>query len=401
MAVLSFISGSFCDGDSVVAKVCRELGYELIDEQLYRATAERLRISEDKLHRNLAGSGTFLGGGEKDRIKAYAALEATLAELIGKDNVVITGCPAYLIPGSIAHAIRICVIADYAHRLDKAKESGMSESDAERALREYDSQMNDCANYLTESGAYAQSHFDIVIPVDKTSSDEAVALILKQVQSDAVRTTEWSRAAVTDFLLSARVKDLLVQDGHKVEVFSDNGNVTIGINEHAMRMHSLEEKLKRKALTVDGVSDVTTKLGSRYKTESANPWENMKVPKVLLVDDEREFVQTLSTRLKTRNLESAIAYDGEEALDRIEKEIPDVIVLDLRMPGIDGIETLRRVKSSHPDIEVIILTGHGTDKEQNLAEELGAFAYLRKPVNVNDLARVMREAYAHKARSDE
>jgi len=160
------------------------------------------------------------------------------------------------------------------------------------------------------------------------------------------------------------------------------------------------EKLKKIAMSVPGVNEATTKLGPKFSRAGVNPWEDIEVtPKYLLVDDEVEFVQTLSERLKTRNLESAIAYDGEQALKRIEVETPDVIVLDLRMPGIDGIETLRLIKQSDPSIEVIILTGHGTDKEKTTAEELGAFAYLRKPVNVNELAQIMKEAYAHRRRA--
>jgi DNA-binding NtrC family response regulator len=113
----------------------------------------------------------------------------------------------------------------------------------------------------------------------------------------------------------------------------------------------------------------------------------------LLVDDEKEFVHTLSERLSTRNLESSIVYNGEEALDFVKNDEPDVMVLDLKMPGIDGIEVLRRVKREHPNVEVIILTGHGSDKEESLAEELGAFAYLHKPVNIDLLAQAMKEAY--------
>jgi len=115
--------------------------------------------------------------------------------------------------------------------------------------------------------------------------------------------------------------------------------------------------------------------------------------RVLLVDDEREFVQTLSERLQTRHMEPVIAYDGEEALSRVASDEPEVMVLDLKMPGIDGLEVLRRVKREHPNVEVIILTGHGSEKEEALALELGAFAYLKKPVNIELLTKTMKEAY--------
>jgi len=237
------------------------------------------------------------------------------------------------------------------------------------------------------------------LPMDKLSSEEAAGLIIEQALSDALKTTNWSQAQMQDFLLSSKVKVALFEAGHDVEVFAETGRVTVGINERALIMRRLEDKLTRIASEVEGVQEVATKLGSKFSPTSINPWETMDAqPKILLVDDEKEFVQTLSTRLKTRNLESSIAYDGEQALDMIEKDVPDVIVLDLLMPGIDGIETLRRVKESHSEVEVIILTGHGSDKEKEQAEDLGAFAYLRKPVNINELAQIMREAYMKRRR---
>ena len=109
-------------------------------------------------------------------------------------------------------------------------------------------------------------------------------------------------------------------------------------------------------------------------------------------DDEKEFIHTLSERLQTRNLESAVVYDGEQALSYIDTDAPDTIVLDLRMPGIDGLEALRRIKEEHPHIEVIIVTGHGSEHDEKLARELGAFEYLNKPVDINELAKLIRAA---------
>jgi DNA-binding NtrC family response regulator len=107
--------------------------------------------------------------------------------------------------------------------------------------------------------------------------------------------------------------------------------------------------------------------------------------KILLVDDEKEFVESLSERLSLRDLKADVAYDGEQALEALKKEEPDVMILDLRMPGIDGTEVLRRVKKEHPNVEVVILTGHGTDKDEKEALRLGAAAYLKKPVDIEQL----------------
>ena len=114
---------------------------------------------------------------------------------------------------------------------------------------------------------------------------------------------------------------------------------------------------------------------------------------MLLVDDEREFVETLSERLLMRDIGSAVVYDGEEALRLVSEDEPEVVVLDLKMPGIDGIEVLRRLKQDYPLVEVIILTGHGSEKDRDLCMQLGAFAYLEKPVEIEELSATMQKAY--------
>ena len=118
--------------------------------------------------------------------------------------------------------------------------------------------------------------------------------------------------------------------------------------------------------------------------------------KVLLVDDEQDFVESLAERVKLRDVESDVALNGKEALARVEQDVPDVMVLDLKMPGIDGMEVLRRVRKAYPDVQVIMLTAHGTDKDEEEARRLGADEYLRKPVPIDRLVKVMKAAYKKK-----
>ena len=122
--------------------------------------------------------------------------------------------------------------------------------------------------------------------------------------------------------------------------------------------------------------------------------KNDKKMKILLVDDEKEYVEALSERLQMRKHGSEIAYDGEQALALVKQEGPEVMVLDLKMPGIDGIEVLKRLRQEHPEVAVIILTGHGSSSDRNTCLELGAFAYLQKPVDIEELSATMRRAYA-------
>jgi len=130
----------------------------------------------------------------------------------------------------------------------------------------------------------------------------------------------------------------------------------------------------------------------RAEVEVDTDEEALGALKVLLVDDEEDFVRTVAERMEVRDLGSEVALDGPEALRRLEEEEPDVMVLDLRMPGMGGLEVLERVKKDFPRLEVVILTGHGSDEEEREAERLGAFAYLRKPVDFNVLMEVVGRA---------
>ena len=119
----------------------------------------------------------------------------------------------------------------------------------------------------------------------------------------------------------------------------------------------------------------------------------MKKMKILLVDDEKDFVETLSERMEMRDLPSDIALDGEQALKMVEEDVPDVMVLDLKMPGIDGMEVLQKVKEAYPDVQVIMLTGHGSEKDEDEARRLGAFEYLQKPTGVDKIIQTIKRAF--------
>lgn len=122
----------------------------------------------------------------------------------------------------------------------------------------------------------------------------------------------------------------------------------------------------------------------------------MEKIKILLVDDEEDFVKTISQRMQRRGQESDIALNGEQALSRIEQEVPDVVLLDLKMPGIGGMEVLRRIKKAYPEVQVIIMTGHGSEKIETEARTLGAFEYLQKPTKIDTIMNKIKLAFKEK-----
>ena len=111
----------------------------------------------------------------------------------------------------------------------------------------------------------------------------------------------------------------------------------------------------------------------------------MKDWKVLLVDDEEEFVVTLAERLRMRGIQAETELDGAAALNKLETYTPQVVVLDLMMPGISGLTVLERIKQLYPKMEVILLTGIGSTSEGVAGMRLGAFDYLMKPLQIEEL----------------
>ncbi|MCU0572059.1 MAG: response regulator [Syntrophobacteraceae bacterium] len=122
---------------------------------------------------------------------------------------------------------------------------------------------------------------------------------------------------------------------------------------------------------------------------------------VLLVDDEVPFVDTMTKRLSKRNLTILKAYSGPEALEVLKDKKVDVVILDVKMPGMDGIETLRELKKEFPLVEVIMLTGHATIETGIEGMKLGAFDYLMKPCDIEVLLAKVLEARSKKAAHDE
>lgn len=124
-------------------------------------------------------------------------------------------------------------------------------------------------------------------------------------------------------------------------------------------------------------------------------------PRLLLVDDEEMYVEYLSKRLINRGYDVTKCLTGEEALRKIRGGDFDVIILDVLLPGIDGIETLREINKYKPLSEVIMLTGHASLESGIDGMKLGAFDYLRKPCDTEELVAKIDQAYHKKVDQEE
>ncbi len=396
MAMIAIFGASHCGSEKVLQQLAATSKYKIIDSGAYKKTTLRGRIPEDLI---TALDNTYIEAIRKidrDRLLNLSRVQALLSELLLEDDHIIHGLAALLAPQTVSHILRVGLVADFDYRVKTAAAtSAMSEKEARSRLKKEDKILAEFAQATWGRDPWDKVNYDALIPLHTMPVEKASGLILEYSMNDSVKMTEESKAAAENYRLSTKVKLALAEKKHDVYVESSAGQVTLIIKKGVIRLENYKNQLAELALSVEGVKSVDFKISPTLKIPSVWPPVDFEVPKkVLLVDDEREFVQTLSERLQRRQIEASIAYDGEQALEFAGKEQPEVMVLDLKMPGIDGIEVLRRIKKSHPETEVIILTGHGSARERQLAAELGAFAYLEKPVDIDLLSETMKKAYA-------
>ena len=396
MPIITIVSGMYCNGDAVASQLARELGARLLtDDDVIRWAVEHHDISAKDLTDTLNGRSGLLRRSARDKRRDTAYLRQAIAELMCDGGIVHHGRTGHLLPRSVAHILKVCLLATLPHRVQvAATEDGLSDGAARKKIRSSDLELAEWAKYLFEKSPWDKTLYDLKLPMQTHTPAEAVKMIVDHSRSDVVAPTEESRQGLADFRLAAKVNAILTGQGHEIDVISAGGHVTIEVNKYVVRFDHLRERLEKAAAEIDGVAGVKVLAGPQFRAGYLMDKEEFALPaKVMLVDDEREFVHTLSERLQMRNIGTTTVYTGEQALEAIEQDEPEVMVLDLRMPGIDGIEVLRKVKQARPHVEVIVLTGHGSGEDEALARELGAFAYIEKPVSMQRLTETLQAAY--------
>jgi CheY-like chemotaxis protein len=396
MSIITVFSGVFCNQESNIKTLLDRTGYtQLVDANIVAKASKNSGLSESKISRAFTGKTSVFNQFTHEKERSIAYLRLAAAELLVEDKFLFRGFSSMLIPREISHVLHLCLIADMKSRVAWAKQGqSLSDSEALKIIHKEDEDRGIWIDALfLKKDPWDPSLYDIMIPTDKLNSAEIAALVEKNLNRDIVQPSPQSRQAAHDFLLAAQAGVALAREGHNVGVSARQGVLTLTINKHVLMLSRLEDELRSIVSQVPGVQSVESKVGQGFHQADIYRKFNFAVPsKVLLVDDEREFVQTLSERLLLREMGSAVVYDGESALSLVKEDEPEVMILDLKMPGIDGIEVLRRVKNTHPNVEVIILTGHGSDADREVCLNLGAFAYLQKPVDIDLLSETLKQA---------
>lgn len=394
MSSIALFNNIFTHEKDIREKLAAASGYDIVeDAEIIEEAHTRFAIDREKLSRALYAQASVFNRFTLEREHNVAHLKLVMADYIKRSNVIFTGYITHLIPQTVSHVLKVAVVDEKKSRIRRAMKEGLTEKKAIKVIKNHDRKATDWTDFLVAKAANDSSLYDIVIPLEGGDPEVAVQLIMENYHKPAVMKTEESSQAVEDMALSSRVEAALIGKGYKVGVDCSGGKVTLLVNKSVLNFSRLAASLTKIAKTVDGVENVDVVTGKDYHVSVYRDQEFSLPPKVLLVDDEQDFVQTLSERLNTRDYGSHPVFDGEQAMELLGHETPDVMVLDLKMPGMNGVEVLHKTKEVKPEIEIIILTGHGSEEDRKTCLELGAFAYLQKPVDIDSLTSMIDEAY--------
>lgn len=397
MPIVTLFNQAFSNGKKVAQEILRRTGYQLItDDEILNHACERFKMPKRQIEKVFFSNIFTFNQFTHEQERSIACLRLATAERVQEDRLLVFGLSGFLIPKRIGHMLRICLLSEFNSRIETArKRNAPPKEEIAKYIQQTDEdQAAWIRMVLPVDNPWDPTIFDECFSSDKTPSEEIADRVAECIQHEKYQSNPLSSQYTKDFLTAARVETTLLQEGHIAGIDVTSGIVTLTLNKHIVMLGRLEEELKAIAGNVSGVGEVKIEVAAgNGGEENSRPRESTRASKILLVDDEAAFAQALSDRLKMRDLESIIAYDGEAALTRMQaEEETDVMILDLRMPGIDGIEVLRRVKREQPEIEVIILTGRGSETDRKTCMQIGAFAYLKKPVDIQELSQSIRAA---------
>ncbi|MFT5701777.1 MAG: two-component system response regulator CpxR [Desulforhopalus sp.] len=363
------------------------------DDNLFRETADRFSVNSERMRKMVYSKTSVFNQFTLEKEKSINMFRQVLAEKLASPvEYLFHGFLTSLIPPQVTEVLRVLVVDKKEGRIERAIGQGLNKGEAKKNIRNHDVSAFCWTDFLFKKEAYDSSLYDLVIPVEGKGHRQITKEILGCFHRTSVLRTPESQLAVQDMKMLAEIKSLLLANGHKMEVKVKESHVTLIIENSVLGFDRLKNEVTELVKQVSGVHEIDIKRCKSY-TDSVYRQQKFELPsKVLFVDDEREFVQTVSQRLNSRNVGTYGVYNGKEALELIIEDRPEVMVLDLKMPGMYGVEVLRKTKEIAPEVEVIILTGHGTTQDKEDCLELGAFAYMNKPVNIEELSATIKAA---------
>lgn len=394
MPSIAMFFSKHANEEKVLSQLVNLSHYAVVkDKDIIEDAANLFHVPQEKLAKSLYLKTSVFNKFTLERELNTARLKVALANRLTKSNQLLYGFTSLLIPKTITHIIRTVIVDEKPQRIENFAQKGVSQKEAEKEIRKADISAYHWTEFIADCEPWDHKLYDIVIPVNEKKPEEIATFILEKCAQGNLLETPESTQAIKNMKLAAQVEISLLEKGQKVSVEADNGNITLQVNRSVLNFNALSHELTEHVRAIAGVKSTEVIMGRDYSDSIYRDQEFKLPPKVLLVDDEKEFALTLSERLINRNVGSYAVYDGQEALNLITEDQPDVMVLDLKMPGVSGMEVLEQTKKDNPNIEIIILTGHGTEEDKKNCLKLGAFAYLQKPTDILTLSDTIHQAH--------
>lgn len=395
MSSIAMFPCTFTPVASVANRVAETLGLQAYnDKDLIQDTAKKYNLSIEKLEQAMYGKTSVFNQFTLEREKTINQVKTTLAEkLATQEDTLFYGYMTLLISPKISNVLKVLLIGTKKNRIENAIAAGLTDKEAKKIIRTDDVKAYGFSDFLYKKEAYDSSLYDLTTPVDLKSEEDLVEIVCGYYHKTSLLPSPKSRQGIQDMTMEAFAESLMLEAGHKVKIHANDGDLLIEVEKSVFNFEKLTSELSGIAKKIEGLKEVTVQKSTDYN-DSIYRRQRFDLPsKVLFVDDEKEFVQTVSDRLISRDVGTYGVFDGEDALNLIQEDQPDVMVLDLKMPGLYGVEVLRRAKQMAPEVEVIILTGHGSNQDMLDCMELGAFAYMNKPVDIEELSATIKAAY--------
>ena len=369
--------------DDLIADTCRKYDYDPVS-----------RVAPETVRQMFYKQTSVFNQFSLEKEIVVNKLKSVLVEKLAfREKHLFYGFHSLLVPQRISHILKVLVVDSAGSRVERAVAGGVSVKEARKKVRNHDVSANDWADFLYRQEAYDNKLYDLVISAQQKTAQEIIGDITKRYQATAVLPQDAPSESITDMTRAVRIERTLLLNGHKLAVEVDGDVAIIVVQKNVFSFSTLRDELTELAQQVDGVEQVKVVQDYSYDASVYRKRKFEFPSKVLFVDDEKEFVQTVSQRLISRDFGTYGVFSGEEALDLVAEDRPDVMVLDLKMVGMHGVEVLRQTKEIAPEVEVIILTGHGTSEDMKQCMRLGAFAYMNKPVNIEELSDTIKKAY--------
>lgn len=395
MSILSLFSLRYTGSDILTDRLCQKTRSRLFrDADIIERCSRNHHIRPAILEKALYARASVFNSFTHEKEYVVACLKSTLAHTVETEGQIFTGHTALLLPPQLRYLLRILITASPEWRMAQARSMGVAEREAKEEIEKADHSAALWTEHLWNAPPWHPDRYHSLLSMD-TQNGHIADILLEKMEDPAFRITETDRWLVEDFRLASRVEVALSCAGHCVSVEASGGKIRLTVDKKAPQPSALADALYHIASDIAGVRDVEICLGPSSSSVGAyRQYEPSIHFKLLLVDDEQEFVQTLAERLRMRNIPSHAVFSGKDALKLLEEDPPDLILIDLKMPGMNGFEILAWVRKNYPQIGVIVLSGHGTEEDRNRCLDMGAAAYLQKPTDINRLIETLKKSYA-------